>query len=97
MSAIFFFFKHLGINRKLGKWLTLFLSGRKQSVIRYGHASMPKPVISGVLQGSMLGPLLFLIPIGDIDSEVAESFISSFADDTRVGKDIVDVNDIQQL
>ena len=89
--------KHLGINGKLGKWLTVFLSGRIQSVIVNGHASMPQPVISGVPQGSVLGPLLFLILIGDIDSEVAESFISSFADDTRVGKDINDANDIHQL
>ena len=36
-------------------------------------------------QGSVLGPLLFLILIGDIDKDLASSFLSSFADDTRMG------------
>ena len=44
---------------------------------------MPADVKSGVPHGSVLGPLLFLVLIGDIDREVATSFVSSFADDTR--------------
>ena len=44
---------------------------------------MPKPVISGVPQGSVLGPLLFLVLIGDITKDVATAFLSSFADDTE--------------
>ena len=47
----------------------------------------------------MLGPLLFLIMIGDIDESVLTSFLSSFTDDTRVGhgvKTMEDLRDLQQ-
>ena len=47
-----------------------------------GRKSMAANVKSGV-QGSVVGPLLFLVLIGDIDRDVATVFVSSFADDTR--------------
>ena len=89
----------MGIRGRLGRWLVSFLTGRQQSVIVNGKASAPQPVISGVPQGSVLGPLLFLILLGNIDHDVAHSFVSSFADDTRVGKSIQtpeDANYLQQ-
>ena len=54
-------------------------------------------LFAGVPQGSVLGPLLYLILIGDIDQNIALSFISSFADDTRVGRYTEDFEDIQLL
>ena len=75
--------KGMGISGKLGRWLHAFLTNRKQAVVVNGTKSMPADVKSGVPQGSVLGPLLFLVLIGDIDREVATSFVSSFADDTR--------------
>ena len=45
----------------------------------------------------MLGPLLFLIMIGDIDESVLTAFLSSFADDTRVGHSIKCMEDLQNF
>ena len=89
--------KSLGIGGNLGRWLHGFLLGRMQSVLVNGHKSSQIPVKSGVPQGSVLGPLLFLILIGDIDKEVSSSFVSSFADDTRVGHSISCDQDVRQL
>eukprot|EP00794_Sanderia_malayensis_P005009 gene5009-5667_t len=77
--------KSLGINGRLGRWFQAFLFNRKQSVLVNGKKSHPSVVLSGVPQGSVLGPLIFPVPIGDIDEEVVNAFISSFADDTRAG------------
>ena len=87
----------LGIKGCLGRWIHSFLTGRLQAVVVEGRKAKPQPVLSGVPQGSVLGPLLFLILIGDIDKDVATSFLSSFADDTRIGKSITSVEDTQQL
>jgi len=58
-----------------------------------GVKSPPADVLSGVPQGSVLGPILFLILIGDIDQHVANSFLSSFADDIRIGRDLKTVQE----
>ena len=86
-----------GIGGKLGRWLEAFLTGRIQQVIVDGHISESRNVISGVPQGSVLGPLLFLILIGDIDSDITKSFVSSFADDTRIGDGICSPEDMKLL
>ena len=85
--------KSLGIHGQLGKWLQSFLSGRLHSVLVEGK----KSVLSGVSQESILGLLLFLILIGDIDQYVATSFLSSFVDDTRIGHGITSEEDMRQL
>ena len=62
--------KLLGIRGQLGRWLGSFLLDRQQTVVVGGQQSLSHPVISGVPQGSVLGPFLFLVLIGDIDGEV---------------------------
>ena len=87
----------LGIRGKLLQWIKSFLSSRTQMVLVNGVLSDPAPVISGVPQGSVIGPLLFLILIGDIDKNVAFSFLSSFADDTRLLRKVSGVRDASLL
>ena len=89
--------KHFGIRGKVLKWIESFLRDRKQSVIIDGSKSESAPVVSGVPQGSVLGPILFLLMISDIDENVKYSILASFADDTRVLKEIEGIIDTFKL
>ena len=74
----------LGITGKLGVWLYHFLTGRTHCVRSQGGDSFESPVISGVPQGTVLGPLLFIILMCDIHSGITSSSMVSFADDMRL-------------
>ena len=67
---------------ELDTWVHSFLTDRTQTVLVNKCRSRKADVKSGVPQGSVLGPLLFLVLIGDIDQNIAAAFLSSFADDT---------------
>ena len=83
----------VGITGKLFEWVKEFLRARKQFVSVEGALSNESDVLSGVPQDTVLGPLLFLIHIGDIDREISNSKVSCFADDTRIMKTIKEDND----
>jgi hypothetical protein len=89
--------KSHGINGQTLRWIQTFLENRTQRVVVNGKLSSPHNVISGVPQGSVLGPLLFLILIGDIDENTVHSLISSFADDTRATKGLKNEADAADL
>jgi hypothetical protein len=80
-------FLHMLRDSKVGVWLGKFLDStqRQQSVAVEGRLSDLSPVISGVPQGTVLGPILFLLHISCIAREVSpESTVLSYVDDTRV-------------
>ena len=74
--------KH-GINGQIGNWIKAFLENRKQKVVIRGHESDELDVLSGVPQGSVLGPLLFLIFINDLPKCTACP-VCLFADDSKI-------------
>ena len=75
-----------GIRGKAYEWISSFLSGRKQHVVVDGVRSPAIDVVSGVPQGTVLGPLLFILYINDIFNSVKHSIIKVFADDSKVHK-----------
>ena len=72
-----------GITGNLWKWFEAYLFYRSQQVTINRCVSDPLPVVSGVPQGSILGPLLFLIFISNIPSSTIHSHIFLFADDAK--------------
>ena len=87
----------MGITGKLGIWFYHFLVNRTQFVRLPGGSSTDSHVISGVPQGTVLGPLLFLILMSDIDEGIVNSKIISFADDTRLCNSVSEVEDCDVL
>ena len=78
-------------------WIHNFLSNEQQCVAVNGTTSSKAQVRSGVPQGSVLGPLPFLIHISDINYKIADSTVSCFADNTRVLLGINDEEDTQMI
>ena len=72
-----------GIRGLANKWIESYLTNRTQYVNIDSHTSSCLPVRCGVPQGSILGPLLFLIYINDISASTTENILS-FADDTTI-------------
>lgn len=86
----------LGIVGTVAGWIESWLTDRKQRVVVNGYRSQWAPVISGVPQGSVLGPLLFLIYINDIDDGIV-SKLSKFADDTKMGANAANPEAVRNL
>ena len=87
---------YYGIRGSTHKWITSWLSGRFQKVVLDGQASDPVPVLSGVPQGSVLGPVLFLIFINDLPENIRSS-VRLFADDGVLYRNIESATDCQIL
>ena len=84
--------KSMGISGELYNLLENYLSGRFQRVVLNGQTSSLRPVLAGVPQGSILGPLLFLIYINDLPNEL-KSNAKLFADDTSLFTIVKDKNE----
>ena len=79
--------EHYGIDSKILLWITNFLNNRKQRVVVDGSFSNFADVESGVPQGTVLSPLLFLLHINDLPSCV-NSKVRLFADDCLLYREI---------
>ena len=88
--------KKMGITGRIGRWILNFLTGRQQEVMVRGRKSSIFLLVSGVPQGSVLGPLLFLIFIGDI-SEGVSAVILIYVDDSKVHKNVKNEEDVLSL
>ena len=80
--------KSAGIEGTPLKWLRSYMSGRSQSVIWNGTKSEPRPLTHGVAQGSILGPLLFLVMVADLPKYVTNGTPNAkmmcYADDSTL-------------
>ena len=79
-----------GIDGSALQWFRNFLTGRMQRVVLRGTCSSWSPVLSGVPQGTILGPVLFILYVNDISSGIS-STVKLYADDTKVYREISDI------
>ena len=81
---------NLGVSSSALRWFKSYLTGRTQKVYFKDALSSSRPVLTGVPQGSILGPLFFIIFINSLSEVVCHGRVSMYADDTTLsvsGKD----------
>ena len=86
-----------GIGNDVINWIEKWLTHRRQRVIVVdGEISNWKSVLNGVLQGSVLGPILFLIYINDLEDDISSKVLKC-ADNTKVFRKVTNDTDKQSL
>ena len=85
-----------GIGNNVTNWIEKWLTHRRQRVIVDGEISNWKSVLSGVQQGSVLGPILFLIYINGLEDDIS-SKVQKFADDTKVFRKVTNDTEKQSI
>ena len=85
-----------GIGDSITDWIEQWLNDRRQRVVVDGEVSNWKTVLSGIPQGSVLGPILFLIYINDLDDSITSNVLN-FADDTKLFRKVNTDGDKQHL
>ena len=88
--------RHYGLKGNILQWIQSFLRDRSQQVLVEGQSSTSAPVVSGVPQGTVLGPLLFLLYINDLPQKVS-STARLFADDSLLYLQISNTADTAAL
>ena len=86
--------EHYGVSGLALNWFSSYLSNRKQFVSYDGHNSSHLDIVCGVPQGSILGPLLFLIFVNDLYNVSEKLFFILFADDSNLLLSGPNVNDL---
>ena len=89
--------QYYGVRGNTLVWIQNFLLGRSQTVVLDGERSDPMPVTSGVPQGTVLGPILFLAYINDLPEHAANAKVRLFADDCILQMPIHDSSDCNKL
>ena len=89
--------EYYGIQTHTLNWIQAFLSDRTQTVVIDGVTSNTVPVTSGVPQGTVLGPILFLTYINDFPEYLTHSKLRLFADDNIIYKEITCQDDCKKL
>ena len=88
--------KSHGMGNSLFNWIEQWLTYRRQRLVVGGEVSSWKSVLSGVPQGSVLGPILFLVYINDLEEGVTGKILK-FADDTKLFRKVKEIGDKQNL
>ena len=84
-STLLYKLNHYGIRGRILEWFTSYYQGRKQRVyFRGGFSLSIEEIVIGVLQGSCLGVLTFIIFINDLDSSSRDAIFNLFCDDTLI-------------
>ena len=89
--------KFYGIANKTNAWIRSFLQDRSQRVVVDGYRSFETEVTSGVPQGSVFGPVLFLVYINDLSEYTKFSKVRLFADDCILYRTVRNILDCQKL
>ena len=89
-------FRQYGVTGRSLNWITGFLSVRQQRVVINDSSSSWQPVKSGIPQGSLLGPVLFLIYINTMPDKIA-SKTYLLADDAKLYPQIEDKSDVTRI
>ena len=87
----------MGIMGKMGTWLMEFLIDRTQAIIFNGEISSDTPIMRGVAKGMVLGPILILVMIQNIEDLELNSIFPMFSDDMQLTHPINNLHDVELL